>query len=551
MFYFISSAFVLISFLLIPKSKDKLNVIHWIVLTLFAYWSYLSLSMQLLSIAGINFYPNTIIILNIITAMILGTVLLIKKNIQKYYVAFNSVYCIIILIIIAGYFAIRIFGKRFGLWAYVSGDSANHMQYMLQFCHDGFTISQCFHAVACGWMFTCLNNYLPSSRYYQFFICQDILFFVFQGILFWIMIKDYIFYKKTFNYVVSSLLFVLFLIGWPLNNMVMGFEYWGTAITLILGIIQCCYFYQYNKIDSQWLLLLLILFNYALAISYILFFPIILCVELIFFAPLLRKILNKLDLKVILTVVCIITILLVAFYMIFIKWFGGDITFLRVLSRDGNSYRGNRKDFLIFFIPYLATAGYFAINRDINNIVGIFASIVGCGELFLWGLNKAGFLSDYYFSKFDYLLWLVCFLNLFFVLQFEQSRKIWYVYSILGFAVILGFLWTGSNKVLPVYQFNLYDHKEYVSSDEMTLYRKAGELYEKSNEDVAYIGKEEDWVYTTFYCVSGQKSLDSNQLPTHSDSQRYYCVLKERLTEIGEQYTVIFENSAGSVIQIM
>jgi len=80
--------------------------------------------------------------------------------------------------------------------------------------------------------------------------------------------------KGTFTKLFGFLLTILYVLGYPLNNMIFGFFYLGLGVTLICGLIYLSDCYVYNEISKKLNIILIGIIMCCIILCYSLFAPV-------------------------------------------------------------------------------------------------------------------------------------------------------------------------------------------------------------------------------------------------------------------------------------
>lgn len=551
----VSTLLVFAAFIGVKKSEEKQGIIKWILITIWAYWSFLALAAQGLTFFHIKCTGTVIICINIIAFLGLLILGLKKKENQKYCFDWGDLVILCITVGI-GYFLMALrFGKSLDFWAFESGDSALHMQYALQFWDNGTTIPQCFHQVAAGWMYHIVGALLKPHQLFRFYLVQEILMFACQGAFFWIFLQEGKACEKCWSNLSTFILYLIFLIGWPYNNMIMGFAYHGTAITLIICIMICIRMYDAYLMDKKLIFILLILFNYGLFVSYCLFAPVVIGAEIILLANRIRSNKDFIYGKrfIVLSLIAIFFIS-IAGYMIFVKWFQGDISSLHYLALKGMSYNGSWKDYFPACILLIMCISPLVKELREFNVETVFAICFLCASLLMKGLNCLEYVSDYYLSKFDYTIWLFLFVYIGILLQnYKEKRAKLFSICFIGVWILVIFcceIPQSKMKLLfPIYNYNFHTKAPYVTEDLMELYVKAGRIAKTENIQIDYKGSNESWQFYTFCSVTGQRYEKLSE-DSENGSRKYICVWEEYIKEIPQEREIYYGNDAGYIVII-
>jgi len=281
--YIISIFYLIISFLLLNKSKQKQSIITSIVYSiclLFCYNTFIVCAYSFFKIDG-NLLVLSII--NLIVGSIFNLISLKTKKIQEYILDKKELIGILGLIIIILFIGILRF-RGFTSISYESVDPAIHYKHALYFSEELelLNASNCNDIVHGDFSRVMPISYINAGiilkifdtfSSYTIFNIYNVLCLVLSSILFFVTILKK-FYKKTSNYhFYSFILTLLYTLAFPLNNLVYGFCYLGIGVMVVnLLLLTIDTIKDFNKGIAPNLIILFML-NFSLFFSYYLFVP--------------------------------------------------------------------------------------------------------------------------------------------------------------------------------------------------------------------------------------------------------------------------------------
>ncbi len=419
--YLISIILLLITFLLLKKSKKHQNLLLWIFISFMFLFCYNSIIVYILSFFNIH---STLLILSIVNfgfVLSLGIFLFKNKQFQKYYLKKFDILAIIILailIIIIGY--VR-FGFPFKI-VYETVDPGTHFWTSMDFFRESILLNKANTAVDfsprvfgsyvnTGILFKICYPFVGYINLYAVYIAFDLIMLFMSGIIFYFLIR-YICKEKHFLLIIISS--IIYLLGYPLNNMIFGFFYSGHVVTLLAILILMFKFYDNNQINSKYIYFFLFLLNIGIFFTYYLYLPIIIITEMLYYIYKLKiqKILNKKQFALITILTILIPTLLALFYFV-IPYIGNtQHSLLYQLSLYGYCYNTYLSNFIVFLPPII----YYIINmikkKKFNYEIYLFGFLL-LFIIIIIILSIFDIANQYYASKFFYAFWLVCFVLLF------------------------------------------------------------------------------------------------------------------------------------------
>lgn len=483
--FIISSIMLIINFLLIKKSDNKLNIIKWLFISLILIFCFNSLIAYILGYINI---PTNLLSMSLIYLLICIFIYLkfLKKNQQKYY--FNKkdlIYLFILLLIVAIISFIR-FDFPFSI-TYNTIDPAVHFQSAYSFYKESFLLNLVQDKTILNfetWRFASYTNlglifkffspFITENNFYNIYILYDILTLFITAVLFYYLINNE---RKS---IIKLLGTILFLLGYPLNNLLIGFFYVGHATCIIIVIMLIV---KELKPDNLMFFLLFIL-NIGLTFTYYLFIPFVFLAEFIYFFK-TKHMIKKYFL------IFVIPLLLGFIYFILPTFSNNDMDLINQTKIDGYFYNDVLGNSLLF-LPIIIYYFYYKFKEkkldfELTMFLGLFILMIILNICMLTGL-----IMPYYVSKYYYILWLLCFVILFRTYDdyYEKDKFIFKNYAIfMLFTIVLSISnienkiidlneeWnkTTPNMLFNVYNYNLhlYDNPNIVfTSDEITDIKK-------------------------------------------------------------------------------
>lgn len=438
LFYCCSLLLLFICILFIKKSSEKLNIIKWICLsftcifcldTIIVYClSYFSISSSLLVMSFIYLFLSVAIYF-----------LFIKNGKQVYYFEKKDLLLLLIVLLVVIVIAIIRFGFPFSI-TYETLDSSVHYQtaysfykksLLLNFVTDGtiynFETWRFGSYVNLGLIFKVVSPLVSDINLYNVYILYDLFTLFFTGILFYYLIVNSKSYKiKQVFYIVST---ILFLLGYPLNNLLLGFFYVGHASIIFMAIIL----FINDVHDENVLFGSLFILNIGVLFTYYLFAPIIFLAQFCYF---IRR--KKVFIKYI--IIFIIPLILWFMYFILPTFSDKDMNLINQIGLDGFFYSDVFSNFILFFpiiIYYICHSKFNRKEIDYELILFVFLIFLII-VLLCWSL--LGIIKIYYVSKYYYILWIMCFVILFKAIEefYEKNKDVFKTYLIfMLFTIIL------------------------------------------------------------------------------------------------------------------
>lgn len=500
-----------------------------------------------------------ITVVNFVSSAVLAGIILKKREVQNY--NFNLIDFLMLLVLGVTVYCAGLyqFDDSIKLFNYETGDAGTHLMNAFKYYDTKKVTGMYFVNALDGIIFESFENVIPRYYFNKIFILVDLLLLYFSGISFWMLIRE-----KMINFslqIIGVLVTLAYILGYPLNNMVFGFEYLGVGIITITFIIYFYKLYVDNVLSPNSARFILLLLLYSLGISYVLFIPPIYCGLFIYSFVYSKKgkwSFTKEDIKL-LVEVYIIPVIIIS-YHVYVNWLKtvvqiGMSSGETAWGSEGYIHRTLVSDF-IFLLPFAIFYLYKKIKKKEIEI-DIILSICYLGYMILFFVLKTlGIFSEYYYCKNNYIFWMLCFYLLFCGISAVENNKKW-VYIYLSTAVIWiicfccsmpGIIFNSgienvvtnmSLKLFPVYSFNYSkagNSDPSVNEDEMQLFYKAAEM-EATIGEIPYLG--DDNQYLPYYAVLGKTERTYYYQAMDTTKTNEFAPFWEYAKEKGAQYVTI------------
>lgn len=577
--YVLISLITIIMFLVMKKTNKKENIILWMALStiiLMCFNIFITLIFSMVKLKSTLFNLS---LTQIALILLFGIQIFRKKQIQKYYINKKDLVVSIILLIIVIVIGIAQYGFPFDI-KYIITDGAVHYFSTINFYNESDLLSNVKYNyivsfstfmtgayVNCGILLKSLSDFILIKDFYMVFVLFDLMIFFLSGQLFYLLITKKL-HKKS-EYVLAFIFTLIYMLGYPLNSLLSGFCYLSLGLDIILAIMLMM---NYMKNDNNEIILLSIsLLTLGLFFSYYFFAPVIYFSILVF---LIRKYISKKEkifkIKNMIEIIYILIIptLLGMYYMFFKEIFTQDYNLPnKVLTIEGTIYSNLITNFIVFVplvICYLITNFVNKkknFNTNILILEIIFIIFLGVGKIF-------GKVSDYYFYKSYYLLWIIVLVVSFCeIILLKRNKKIkniiiYYTFIIYAIGIILfPVIFKDSGIIYDIYNYNFENIKQecIIESEYLELVQYYYENLENEKFDVYMIaGKTEGrnrWIYSLYqnpiYLISSEKNNFEDWL--NYGKEKYFIYYKGDLKyepeQNDERYEIIFNNSSGAILK--
>lgn len=272
-FYFISFNILLLLLFRFKKNEKKVNGVSYFVFSILLVWCYEAVAAGVLNLVHIPINLITVSICDIIGIVALFIAYVKRgKEKQKYYWDYKDFIAAAVVLIVALSIAYSRYGGWFEVFRFKSGDGANHLVMAESVVRTEKIDSMYFQKFRDAIALNFFAPFLGIVNYYKIFLASQTFLLALSGITFWALIEEEL---KTLSYkVIGLVITIIYMLGYPLNNMLYGFTYWGTSILLITFLLYVFREYKKNNISFGKLMLIAFLINTSLCICYVYFAPV-------------------------------------------------------------------------------------------------------------------------------------------------------------------------------------------------------------------------------------------------------------------------------------
>lgn len=467
LFYVLSNIFLIISFLMLKKTPEKQNLIKWLIISFGLLFCYNSCIVFILSFIGILAYLLILTMINIFISFFMFFFIFKNKSYQTYFFLKKDIIVIIIFIIITFLLAFFRFGFPFnivyetcdpGTHFWTSKDFSEHLLLLNKVTDEtivNFETRQFASYVNLGLFFKVCSPFMDYFDFYQIYILFDILMLLLLALMFYILISSL---KKQTNIVILIIVTLLYILGYPLNNLIIGFFYLGHVITIIMLLFILYQMYDLKIIKDDINLVLIMITTLGLVFTYYFFVPVIFGGLFIYFIYKCLKNKEKMvtfkNIRFIL-LVYILPCILGFIYFILPNISNSNQNLIHQLSLDGYCYIDIYSSFLIF-LPFIVYYFLYSIKKKCLNFEDFIYILLLLFIIIIIILWYFGISSPYYLSKTYYLLWLLNFILFFKLLsECQFNRKIFVTSFLVSIVIYILLLLTNFegyfNKKTPDY----------------------------------------------------------------------------------------------------
>ncbi len=445
--YIISIILFYILFTLIRKRNEKKDFIPTLIINFLCVLAYQMIICWTFSVFSI---PISLINLNIanIIAIILEGIVIKLRGIQKYSLCISDLLATTAIIIIVSIISYIDVGKLDKI-RYFSTDASIHYIAAKEFYENDKMLyktenTETYHQmmpiayVNVGILFKAFEPIIGYMSLYKIFLLFDITIFSFSGIIFYFIIKEKV--NSKLNGVFSIAITTVYLLGYPLNNLLNGFYYLGIGCLTVNSII---YFISCSKQLKDIDILEEFFLNFCLIFSYTLFaIPVYLATFIYKTYIVFKKsktLFNK-NYIINIAITQIIPGILAIIYLVM-----PNVTAVKALAIEGYIYK-NMMINIIIFIPFIIYYIYTRIKEKKIDFKLIYFMTLAIFIIILYLTTKIKIISEYYFYKNAYIFWTIILAYMFMgIVEFIgrhpnlKSIPIGYIFVYLSIIVIMGF----------------------------------------------------------------------------------------------------------------
>ena len=380
------------------------GVLMWINNMIAGIYALVSIPFTLLSVSVAYFFLS-----------MLGIIYIRKNGIQKYKWCIWDFLFMLFIIGVALSVGIRFHTKKL-LICDVTGDSCMHFHYALNVSNHGIVKGEMFFApVNNGLFISIVKPLVKPYQYYKAFFAMGIMMLALSGCAFYAIISDTM--KGLLSRVFGLIVSLLYMLGYPLHNHLMGFCYLGMSITIIALLIFFVKLYLDNVMHNNWAICLMMLGCFSLVMCYMLFAPVIYIALFISLAiGSYKKTSMRCFIKTVLEIFLIPCVLGI-YYCYFCFFKGRGLSIGDAITNNGGT-RGHFYSHLLILFP--ATVYYLVtdIKKKQHLELTVFLLCVALFAALFLLLVYTDNISIYYYSKVPYLLWLMMSFSSFYGLKY-------------------------------------------------------------------------------------------------------------------------------------
>ncbi len=616
--YFASVICLFTAFMLIKKTDKELNVICFASITIVLLFCYNAFVCYVMTFFSIPITLLSLSITNVVIAIIMALVIMLKKERQKYNFNKTDLICVFIILVITVAVACSNYGIPFNI-KYETGDPAVHYLTSVLFAnqdsllnlyddvvHDSFQTRKIGSYVNSGIIMKCFSNIIDEIDYYNIFIAFSIFILFMTGVMMYVTLEK--FTKSTKGKILALIVSLIYVLGYPLNSMLFGFEYLSLGILVLGTVINMIYYFEEKELKFGYYLVIFALLNFNIFCSYYMFVPFMYSGLWIYFCIYSKKHNKKIICKK--NIALLSVTLLIPFFLGYIYHLAPGIYNIfnldawealmqslqyssGILNHSFALYGYIYINFYSNMILLIPLAIYYIVRKTKEGKIFSFDIITLVILLIFIGILKIGQIyekvSVYFIMKNYYALWLFLIYMNFRALMYIFEKNRVKTYCILMFymlLVILNLIFIDAplenqkenpnesiknvSEIFGVNKTMITEKKKDLTVKDIEILKIARDRLDFKNEEIEVLGDSEQlyWTYSLLRYVnaeyyfeypqySGQQKLTIKATKAHEKigkvdymiyfkSSKYYDMNKVALFDQGE---VIYENEAGGIVK--
>lgn len=561
------------SIICVNKTEEKQNGVVWGIMSFIVVLCFHGFAGAILNMVRIPLNIWSIGAADILSGGFIWFRIIRSGKRQQYSWRKRDGIALIILMVPVIYAALCQFGPGLNM-NYIASDGCTHYRMALEVVKSQSVKSMFFAPLNNALFLEIFENFFKATQLYRVFILSDILMFYLAGAVFYALLADKANTRGKWGLAVG--ITIIYMMGYPHNNLVYGFNYLGISIILIIYLAWVIQFYFRNDMDKNLSILLLSLGCYGVGICYSMFAPVVFMAVCLAVSSGIWKnrrenskwfvtfIVDNLKIFLIPCILVIIYSLIAQFGSTNVgQSIGGG------LAMEGGIYRDLFSNF-IFWLPFALFGIYLIVkNREDNLMISYSIFLIGFMLILGYGGLKGEVSSYYYFKNYFFASAIVFYLA--FCGIAELLEKHWQyvamqlaVYGLLAFMTIFHVeekIQAKNILFAPVsksqYYFDIYVTNQQLaggvtdySRDKLDLYEYC---YDEFQDEKAIIVCGQDYDVNVFRAVTQRISgsdfvawitlsdQEKKDLPLYSESAKKKLKIKGDSVDLEAYYESMLE----------
>lgn len=456
---------LIISFILIKKTEKKLDAISFTAITIVLTICYNAFVAYVFTFIRIPVTLLSLSITNTLISAIMLTNIIRKKQIQKYTLSKINLINIIIILIVTLAVSYANFGLPFNI-KYETGDPATHYVTSVLFeendsllttekdqLNRGFRTRKTASYVNSGIIMKCCSGIMEKVDFYKIFIAFGIFILFMTGAMMYLTLEK--FTKSTKTKILALIVSIIFMVGYPFNSLLFGFEYLSLGILILCTIIHMIYYFEKEELKLPYILMIFALLNFGGFCAYYMFVPFTYSALWIYFCVHSYRKNKKIICKE--NIIILTVTLLIPFILCFIYYFMPTVYDIfnieagalksslnystKMLNRGFGAEGYIYENYYSNMIPLIPLAVYYIFKKRKEKKLISFDTILLISTLVFMEILLVGIgfhkVSEYYYMKNYYALWIILiYINFKSLMCIFEKNNI-KAYAILGIYILL------------------------------------------------------------------------------------------------------------------
>lgn len=256
----------------IKKSEKKQNVVEWGIMTFMIVLCYHAFVAALINLTGIPIGLLSIGTADVLLGVLLWLKIIKTKERQQYYFRKRDILAVLCMAVVLGLSVLHQFGSGLHL-NYISTDGVTHFRMALKVIERGWIEKMFFAPLNNALFLELCIPVLGTTRLYQAFVFLDALVCLLGGAVFYCIINCWL--RGRGAWIVGTGISLFYMMGYPRNGLVYGFNYLGVSVLLILFLVWVLQNYLNKNINKKFSICLLSGGCYGVGVCYSLFAPVV------------------------------------------------------------------------------------------------------------------------------------------------------------------------------------------------------------------------------------------------------------------------------------
>lgn len=586
--YILTIVLIVILQMLLYKKEEKQSFFAWLIITNGLLLSYNICTCVILSFIKLKSTLITLSIINIIASCLLGLKIYKDKKVQKYYINKMDIISIISIFAIVLIVAIKQYGIPMNVKNSITDASTHYWaadefyNYSMLLIEDNSDVMGYFNERALmpgayintGILFKVFSGIVEETYFCKLFILFETCMWCLSGLLMYALLSNK---KKEGKQKILPLIFsLIYMLGYPLNTLLSGFSY----LQLGLNIIICIIFIMQQELKQNYKDILIFLLNFGLMFSYYYFAPVV------FLTIFVQKIveIKKNNEKVFSTnniLSIVISLILpgmfgIMYFFIFQKIKFGiqeSKNLVKVINTPGSIYQNFITNVLIFIVLAIFNIVHSVRNKkeSFSNKILIICIIF---LIILFIGMKIGHVSEYYYYKVYYMLWIFAIVVAFNLIEILNKKNKILTYIGVGIyciGIISAIILNKNLLFFDIYEknfeeikanYSLINHKELEILEYYNKYIKLDNDFD--NNTYIYLSNSvarARWIYAItknpYIYIDATFGEFSTDIQKFLESEKQYCIIFKRdsseeiFKDINkmDSFSILFKNEDGAILK--